>query len=166
MNKKQGVIIVVLLALIVCAGILATRLNNNLDYVAGNDMPNGKSTVSMNNSNSKSDFFTEQKLIRDNRNNQTLQNLKSLIDDENVPKESKVKASAEYTALVLANTKESKIEMILKSKGYDEALCTIENKKAVVVVKAKEKLKDKQVKEIQDVVMEISGINDVEIKEQ
>jgi stage III sporulation protein AH len=42
MNKKQGVIIVVLLALIVSAGIAATKLNSDLDYVAGNDLSNVK----------------------------------------------------------------------------------------------------------------------------
>ncbi len=70
MNKKQGVIIVTLLALIVCTGVLATKLNSPL-YVNGADEG---STVSFNNTsknsnkaeskeNSKSDFLQKQNLL-------------------------------------------------------------------------------------------------------
>src|SRR3712207_7627117 len=75
MNKKQGVIIVTLLALIICAGILATRLNSNLDYVAENDIKNGKTTISFNDStkkNSKNNYFEESQMIRDNSNAKAL----------------------------------------------------------------------------------------------
>ncbi|EET88441.1 stage III sporulation protein AH [Clostridium carboxidivorans P7] len=95
MNKKQAVIIVALLALIVCAGVLATKLNNPL-YVNGGDNSSGKSTVSLNNNSSKdnkSEFFEEAKITRDNKNAQTLQTLKTFIDDKNVSKDKKEDAS-------------------------------------------------------------------------
>lgn len=37
MNKKQAVIIVTLLALIVCVGVVATKLNSPINYVNGLD---------------------------------------------------------------------------------------------------------------------------------
>ncbi|MCY6483756.1 SpoIIIAH-like family protein [Clostridium aestuarii] len=166
MNKKQGVIIVVLLALIVCAGIAATKLNADLDYVAGNDMLNGKNTISLNESNEKTtatNFFQESQLIRDNKEAQTLQTLKALIDDENVSKEERTKLNKQYTELALAIKDQSQIETVLKSKGYDEVLCYINESKATVVIKTDE-LTEKDKKQIQEVVMDVTQIRDVEIQ--
>lgn len=169
MNKKQAVIIVALLALIVCAGVLATKLNNPL-YVNGGDNSSGKSTVSLNNNNNssskdnKSEFFEEAKITRDNKNAQTLQTLKTFIDDKNVSNDKKEDASKKYTDLAMNTNYESKIETTLKSKGYEDVLCSIEGNKARLVVKAKDKLTDKDTRDMKNVVMEIAKIQEVEIE--
>lgn len=169
MNKKQAVIIVTLLALIVCAGVLATKLNSPL-YVNGADSStsSGSSTVSLNNStnqNDKSQFFAETKLTRDQKNAETLQTLKTLIDDQNVSKQDRDDAAKKYTELAMNTNYESKIEATLKSKGYEDAICSIENgNKARIIVKGKDKLTDKDTREIKDVVMGIAKIQDVEIE--
>ncbi|AKN34026.1 stage III sporulation protein AH [Clostridium carboxidivorans P7] len=166
MNKKQAVIIVALLALIVCAGVLATKLNNPL-YVNGGDNSSGKSTVSLNNNSSKdnkSEFFEEAKITRDNKNAQTLQTLKTFIDDKNVSKDKKEDASKKYTDLAMNTNYESKIETTLKSKGYEDVLCSIEGNKARLVVKAKDKLTDKDTRDMKNVVMGIAKIQEVEIE--
>lgn len=169
MNKKQAVIIVALLALIVCAGVFATKVNSPL-YVNGEDNNStGKSTVSFNNtdktsSSSKSQFFDEAKLSRDQKNSQTLQTLKSLIDDKNVTKENKDDASKKYTQLAMNINYESKIETTLKSKGYEDVVCSIEDNKATIIVKSKDKLTDKETREIKSVVVEIAKIQDIEIE--
>ncbi|AKA70198.1 SpoIIIAH-like family protein [Clostridium scatologenes] len=166
MNKKQAVIIVALLALIVCAGVLATKLNNPL-YVNGGDSSGGKSTVSLNNSSSKdnkSEFFEEAKITRDNKNAQTLQTLKTFIDDKNVSSDKKNDASKKYTDLAMNTNYESKIETTLKSKGYEDVLCSIEGNKVRLVVKAKDKLTDKDTRDMKNVVMGIAKIQEVEIE--
>lgn len=176
MNKKQAVIIVALLALIVCAGVLATKLNSPL-YVNGTDSSTGSSTVSFNNNGkntgTNSEFFTETKMIRDQKNTQTLQTLKSLIDDKNVSKENKDDASKKYTKLAMNTNYEAKIETTLKSKGYADAVCLIEDNKATVIVKTsgsaavngtQGKLSDKSTRDIQNVVLSVAKISDVEIQ--
>ncbi|NMM61376.1 SpoIIIAH-like family protein [Clostridium sp. P21] len=166
MNKKQAVIIVALLALIVCAGVLATKLNNPL-YVNGGDSSNGKSTIALNKDDSKDNknqFFEEAKLTRDNKNAQTLQTLKTFIDDKNVSKDKKDEASKKYTDLAMSTNYESKIETTLKSKGYEDVICSIEGGKARLVVKAKDKLTDKDTRDMKNVVMEIAQIKEVEIE--
>lgn len=166
MNKKQAFIIATLLVLIVCAGILATKVNSPL-YVNGNDLGGQKSTFSLNNnsktSNSKADFFVEQKSNRERTNATTLANLKALIDDQNASKDQKDAASKKYTTVTMAFQNEQKIEASLKAKNYEEAVCTINDDKVSVIVKSKEKLTDKQAKQIQDVVIGITKIKDVEI---
>lgn len=177
MNKKQAAIIVTLLILIVCAGVLATKLNNPL-YVNGGDSTSGKSTVSFNNDksdsskdNSKSDkdssksqYFDESKLTRDQKNAQTLQTLKTLIDDQNVTKDNRDEAAKKYTQLAMNTNYESKIETTLKSKGYEDVICSIEDSKARVVIETKDKLTDKQTRDIKNVIVEISKVQDVEIE--
>lgn len=173
MNKKQAAIIVTLLILIVCAGVLATKLNNPL-YVNGGDNTNGKSTNSFNNSdsnsnkdnnsNNKSQYFDESKLTRDQKNAQTLQTLKTLIDDQNVAKSSRDEAAQKYTQLAMNTNYESKIETTLKSKGYEDAICSIENNKARVIIKTKDKLTDKDTRDIKNVVVGISKVEDIEIE--
>lgn len=167
MNKKQGVIIVVLLALIVCAGVLATKLNSDLEYVAGNEISNGKSTISFNDNSTQSNesnFFKESQIIRDNNLSQALQSLKALIDDEHTSKEDRSELSKKYTNLALASSNQSQIETLLKSKGYADALCYVQDSKVIIIVKTSEKLTDVQQKQIQDVVMDVTHIRDVEIQ--
>ncbi len=43
---------------------------------------------------------------------------------------------------------ESKIESVLKSKGFDDVICSIENDKARVIIKGKDKLTDKETRDI------------------
>jgi len=166
MNKKQAVIIGTLLVLIICAGVLATKLNSPL-YVNGADSGNTNSTVSFNNTekkNSQSQFFDETKLTRDQKNASTLQTLKTLIDDKNVSKENRDEAAKQYTQLAMNTNYESKIETTLKGKGYDDVICSIEDNKARVIVKGKDKLTDKDTREIKNVVMGIAKIQEVEIE--
>lgn len=178
MNKKQAVIIVTLLALIVCVGVVATKLNSPINYVNGLDN-NGtsNSTVSSNSTkskstesdatqskDSKSQFFEETRLTRDQKNAETLQTLKNFIDDQNVSQDNRTDAEKKYTALAMNANYEMKIENTLKSKGYEDAICSIENDKVRIIVKNKEKLTDKNTREIKDVVMSISKLQDVEIE--
>ncbi|APM38607.1 SpoIIIAH-like family protein [Clostridium kluyveri] len=178
MNKKQAVIIVTLLALIVCVGVVATKLNSPINYVNGLDN-NGtsNSTVSSSSTKSKStesgttqskdsesQFFEETRLTRDQKNAETLQTLKNFIDDQNVSQDNRTDAEKKYTALAMNANYEMKIENTLKSKGYEDAICSIENDKVRIIVKNKEKLTDKNTREIKDVVMSISKLQDVEIE--
>lgn len=165
MNKKQAIIIGTLLVLIICAGVLATKLNNPL-YVNGGDSGKTNSTVSFNSSDKKSSqsqFFDETKLTRDQKNATTLQTLKTLIDDKNVSKENKDEAAKQYTQLAMNTNYESKIEATLKGKGYADVVCSIEDNKARVIVKGKDKLTDKDTREIKNVVLGIAKIQEVEI---
>lgn len=174
MNKKQAVIIVTLLALIVCVGVLATKVNSPFSVADNQSINNGKSAVSFNSNdtstkssstkNSKSQFFEESRLDRDQKDAETLQKLKNLVDDKNVSQQNRADAEKKYTDLAMNTDYESKIETVLKSKGYDDVICSVENGKVRVIVKKSEDLTDKDTREIKDVVMGISKMEDVEIE--
>ena len=102
-----------------------------------------------------SEFFMESKVERDNTTAQTLQSLKHLIDDEKTSVEDRRELTKVYMNLALASSNQSQIELILKSKGYEESLVYISNKFVTVIIKSNKKLSKGQIKEIEDVVKSV-----------
>jgi stage III sporulation protein AH len=164
MNKKQAAIIVTLLALIVCAGILATKASTeNPFYVNVNEV--GKNTSSVNTSDkTTTSTFSEMRLIRDKNDSSAMQNLKSIVDDKNTPTDGKNDATKKMTNITTATRLESRIEEQLKLGGFSDVFCYIDDTKAKVIVNSKEKLNDKQTKQINSVVMDVAKIRDVTIE--
>lgn len=168
MNKKQAGIILTLLALIVCAGILAARVNGPLEVT--NDGYNSEGTGVFNwskkeSTSSQTDVFVAEKINRENKDAQTLAAIKAIVDDKNVAEASKADALKQYSMKTKQMDYESRIEQTLKLQGFEDVICLLEadNSKARVVVKAKE-LTAQQRKKIQDVVVSIANIKNVEIE--
>lgn len=158
MNRKQAFIIATLLVLIVCAGILATKVNSPL-YVDSTDITDSTSTDKQ-----KGDFFTESKLNRETSYAQTVPTYKSVIDDPNTPKESKDTMIQKLNTLTTNNENEQKVESALKGKSFADSFCQIFDNKVTVYVKTSEtKLTDQQIKDIKNTVLNITRIKDVEI---
>jgi stage III sporulation protein AH len=185
MNRKQGVIILALLILIVCAGALATKVQSPLyvsdtDLVDNSSVNNTNSTNSANSTNSTNqttkdnktnktssnqDYFAEARLTRDKTTQDTVAQLKEQIDDQNETTQNKQSAQQQQMAIVVAEQNSVKVETMLKGKGYEDAFCTINNGKVNVVVKANsQKLTDVQQREIRDVVLSVTQIRDIEIQ--
>ncbi len=170
MNRKQAVIIVALLVLIVCAGVLATKVQSPLyvsdtDLVSGNNTNSSTSDNSTNKTSVKQDYFAEARLTREKTSQETVSNLKEIIDDKNETSQNKQSAQQESMAIVLEQQNEMKVENMLKGKGYKDALCTINTDKVNVVVRAdNEKLSDQQQREIKDVILSVTKIRNIEIQ--
>ncbi|MBL4937910.1 SpoIIIAH-like family protein [Clostridium sp. YIM B02515] len=160
MNKKQAFIIATLLVLIVCAGVLAARVNSPL-YVDSSEI--STKTNAQAGDKSKGDFFTESRLNRDNNRATMLPTYQTIINDPTSSKEAKDKMTAQLKSLTTNNENEQKIENALKGKGYEDSFCQIMEEKVTVYVKTKDKLTDKQTKEIKNIVLGATKIKDVEI---
>lgn len=170
MNKKQGIIIVTLLALIVCVGILATKTNST-PYVSEDDSGLGKSAFSLkSNDTSKktasTDFFTQARLSKVQESTKALQDLKTVMDNKNIAEVDRKNAANKYTVISTAGYYENKIETALKSSGFEDVICQVEEDGVRVIVKSKDKLTDKQTKEIKNTVLSISKSNQVTIQTQ
>ncbi|MDD3225454.1 MAG: SpoIIIAH-like family protein [Clostridium sp.] len=176
MNKKQAVIIVALLVLIVCAGVLATKVQSPL-YVSDTDLvdnstknsTSGNVSSNISNStsktNSKQDYFAEARLTREKTSQETISTLKEIIDDKNASQQNKQNAEQESISITLSEQNAMKVENMLKGKGFKDALCTINGEKANVVVKnTANKLTDMQQREIRDVVLSVTSIRNIEIQ--
>jgi stage III sporulation protein AH len=160
MNKKQAGIIVTLLALIVCAGILAARVNGPLE-VASNDW--STFSQSRENKSSTTDYFTVARLQREQQDAQTLTTYRSILDDENVSKAEKTNVEKKYSAKVTIMDQENKIETSLKAQGFEDVFCQITDEKVHVIVRAKD-LNVQERTKIKDTVVSKSNIKNVKIE--
>ncbi|MDP4087754.1 MAG: SpoIIIAH-like family protein [Bacillota bacterium] len=167
MNKKQAGIIVTLLALIVCAGILAAKVNGPLGVT--NDDFNNDGIVTMNNdknsTTTSTEYFESSRTKKEQIETQAMASLRTIIDDKNVTEAQRNEATKQYTQYTVAQTHEQKIEEVLKGKGFDDVICYLEdnNQKARIVIKAKD-LTTQQGKVIKDVVYSEAKIINVEVE--
>ena len=137
MTKKQCGIIFTLLTLILCVGMLAAKLNKG-----GLNDPTDLSQVS------------------------TIQSLKAIISDENTSQENKDDATKKLTKKTMVRENEGRIELGIKNKGYEDALCMLEDSKATVIIKSSKPIEQKDSVDIQEIVQNVSNIKDVIIEVQ
>ncbi len=170
MTKKQCGIIFTLLALILCVGMLAAKLNNgglndptDLSQVLSADKSTSEQdTEALNQQNN----FYDAKSQRDQQDSATIQTLNSIISDANTSKEQKDEATKELTQKTMTKDNEGRIELSIKNKGYEDALCRLDSDKATVVVKSQTALQENETVAIQEIVQDISKIKDVIIQVQ
>lgn len=169
MTKKQCGIIFTLLALILCVGVLAAKLNNgglndptDLSQVLSPEKVSDQDAEVLNQQN----YFYNSKSERDQMDSATIQTLKSQISDENTSKEQQVVAQKELTQKTMAIDNEGRIELSIKNKGYEDALCRLDSNKATVIVKSATGLKENETIAIQEIVQDVSKIKDVIIEVQ
>lgn len=110
-----------------------------------------------------SKFFVEAKFTKEQVDTTTLNNLKFLIDSKNISEENKKVYIAKYADLVMNINNQTRIETILKAKGYEDSVVFINNNRAIAIIKYNKTLKSKQLNEIKKVITDISGIKDIEI---
>lgn len=111
----------------------------------------------------ESDFFAQARLDREAGRSRSIETFNSIISSENADVEAK--ASAQQGVLELAQNTETEtaVENLLRAKGFEDAVCYINNGMANVVVKA-EILDSADVAKISEVVTEQSGISQDKIK--
>ncbi|MDD6771885.1 MAG: SpoIIIAH-like family protein [Inconstantimicrobium porci] len=167
MNKKQAGIILTLLALIVSAALLSAKINGKLDDGTGNlseTIAFNQNKAQKGENNSKNDYFYEARNSREQSNATTVETLKQISNDNSATKENKENASKQLTEMTIAKNNQTKIELEVKAKGFDDALCFIDKDKVKVIVKSKDELTEKQSIQIQDVVKNITGKSNVMIE--
>ncbi|OOM09197.1 SpoIIIAH-like family protein [Clostridium saccharobutylicum] len=177
MTKKQCGIIFTLLALILCVGMLAAKLNNgglndptDLSQVLSTENSNQDSNQNLTDSDKETmnqqNSFYDSRSSREQQDSATIQTLNSIISDKNTSKEQKDEATKELTKKAMVKDNEGRIELDVKNKGYEDALCMIEDKKVTVVVKSQAPLQESDSVAIQEIVQNVSNIKDVIIETQ
>lgn len=171
MTKKQCGIIFTLLALILCVGMLAAKLNNgglndptDLSQVLSTETEkiNEEDTEALNQQN----YFYDARSEREQQDSSTIQKLNSIISDSNTSKEQKDAANKELLQKTMVKDYESRIELSIKNKGYEDALCRLDSNKATVIVRSPAGLQESETVAIQEIVQDVSKIKDVIIEVQ
>ena len=169
MTKKQCGIIFTLLALILCVGVLAAKLNNgglndptDLSQVLSTEKVNDKDTEALNQQN----YFYDSRSEREQTDSVAIQTLNSIISDANTSKDQKDTATKELNQKTMTKDNEGRIELSIKNKGYEDALCRLDSNKATVIVKSATGLQENETIAIQELVQDVSKIKDVIIEVQ
>jgi len=173
MTKKQCGIIFTLLTLILCVGMLAAKLNNgglndptDLSQVLSSEnienIEDAKDAEALNQAN----YFYESRSLREQQDSSTIQSLKAIISDENISQEKKDDATKELTEKTMVKDNEGRIELGIKNKGYEDALCMLEENKATVIIKNSKPIEQKDSIAIQEIVQTVSSVKDVIIEVQ
>lgn len=169
MTKKQFGIIFTLMALIVCVGVIAARINKT----GLNDPTDFSQVISQQETEEEKDndqetlgsqdYFYSLRGEKDQKDAVTMQQLNELIADEQTSQEQKDLAANELREKTMIKDQEGRIEVNVKNKGYDDVLCSIEGSTVRIVVKAEE-ITEADTASIQEIAENISGISDVIIE--
>lgn len=167
MNKKQFGIIFTLLGLIICVGLLATKLNEgglndptDLSQVLSaneEEKDKDKETVAQN------DFFYDSRSEKETSDAETIANLKAIIEDKNTSEDQKTSAQKQLLEKTKQKDNENRVEINIKNKGVKDVLCTIDGSKAKVFVKT-DGIDEKMSLQIQEIVQDVANINDISIE--
>ena len=124
------------------------------------------STVEENSTKSKDsteneDYFTKSRLERDTMYSQTLETYENMINNDNISENQKSIAQQEITKI---NNQKNAImiaENLIKVKGFEDLIIFVNNENVSVIIKA-DKLEEKDVAQIQNIItreLEVSAEN-------
>ena len=171
MTKKQFGIIFTLMALIVCVGVLSMKLNENgyndptsLEAVLKQNTDNTKTDSATEETLSTTEYFYSMRLTKEQQDEKYVDDMKAITEDANASQESKDIANNALVEKAKMNDQESRVESEIRNKGYEDALCMInENKTVKVYVKVEDVLTEENSASIKKVVEDITTLNDVDI---
>ena len=166
MTRKQMGIILTLMALIVCVGVLSMKLNENglLDQQVGLESVLEKNDDSTKETLSTSEYFYSMRLTKEQQDEKYIDDMKAITEEVNASQESKDLANNALVEKTKMKDQESRVESEIRNKGYEDALCMINDNKIVkVYVKVDEVLSEEEAATIKKVVEDITTLNDVDI---
>lgn len=166
MTKKQFAIIFTLMALIVCVGVISSKLNSKgvTDPTDLGAFLSGESEEIQKTDSQSKNYFYEERIVKEEQDSVTTGGLEAVMADTNASQDKRDLASAELQEKIMKKDKEGRIELNVKSKGYEDVLCFIEGNIVRVVVKTEEKLTEEQTAAIQEIVEDVSAISEVVIE--
>lgn len=103
------------------------------------------------NNTENEDYFTKSRLERDTMYSQTLETYENMINNENISENQKSIAQQEITKI---NNQKNAImiaENLIKVKGFEDLIIFVNNENVSVIIKA-DKLEEKDVAQIQNIV--------------
>lgn len=129
-------------------------VNDNGEVVASEEDP-GEAVMVSNSLNS--DYFSAAKLSREQSRAKNKETLMEIINNKSVTSKDKKAAVKEVAKITKASEKENAAELMLEAKGFSDAVVSISQGNADVIVNAKE-LSSQQIAQIEDIVKRKTGI--------
>ena len=114
-------------------------------------------------SDSVTDFFAQARVDREAGRSKSIETFNSLISNEDADEETRETAQQGVLTLAQNTETETAVENLIRAKGFEDAVCYINNGMANVVVKA-ESIDSSDAAIISEIVSEQSGIPNEKIK--
>lgn len=125
----------------------STSTTKNLGDAQYVDNPSTVSTTKAD----PSDYFVQARLNRENARKEALDVVRDLMNDVKASQETQEKALEKATAIAAAIEQESKVESLVKAKGFKDCVAYIEEDRCNVVVRS-EKLTSAEALQITEIV--------------
>ncbi len=162
--KKKQLIVAVLAVLVGVAGYLNISREKTLttekdtvetgsDYLGQAQLVESESV----------DFFSQARIDREAGRSKSIETFNSIISNEDADPETRETAQQGVLALAQNTETETAIENLIRAKGFEDAVCYINNGMANVVVKA-QAIDSSDAAKISEIVSEQSGIETEKIK--
>lgn len=129
-------------------------VNDNGEIVASEENP-GEAVMVSNSLNS--DYFSSAKLSREQSRAKNKETLMEIINNKSVTSKDKKAAVREVAQITKVSEKENAAELMLEAKGFSDAVVSISQGNADVIINAKE-LSSQQIAQIEDIVKRKTGI--------
>ena len=159
--KKKQLIIAALAVVIGTAGYLNAGKNTEdaNKYLGETTLVDSENVLEAENE----DFFSKARIDREAGRSRAVETFNSIISNENADEASKTSAQQGMLELAQNTETETAVENLLRAKGFDDAVCYINNGMANVVVRAAS-LDGASAAMISEIVSEQSGIEQDKIK--
>ena len=161
--KKKQLVIAALAVVIGTAGYLNAGRTSDTEagqkYLGEAQLVNSSETEKA----EETDFFAQARIDREAGRSRSIETFNAVLQNENA--DLSAKASAEQGVLELAQNTETEtaVENLLRARGFEDAVCYINNGMANVVVKT-EMLDSAGAAQISEIVTQQSGIPQEKIK--
>lgn len=160
MTRKQFGIIFTLMALIVCVGVLSMKLNQN----GLTDPTDISQVISQKENMSTQEYFLKLRTEKEQSDAKLIQDLTTVKDDANTSQEQKDIANNSLIQKAQQKDQEGRVETNIRSKGYDDALCMIDQGKVQVYVKIGDNYTTTDAALIQQMVQDVTTLSDITIE--
>ena len=127
------------------------------------DLDNTDINDALNNNANTSDYFAETALSRQQARDEAIEVLQSVAQSSTALPEAVEAAHADIAQIAKDIENESKIETLIRAKGFEECIAVISDNQATVIVKS-EGLLASEVAQINEIVYEQSGILPTNLK--
>jgi stage III sporulation protein AH len=150
--RKQTIVISVLIVFIACAALFAKNFNDTVK-----DSNALSQTVTE--TNKTMNYFTESRLQKETKFDNSKAQYNEIIKNKELSKKARETASLNLMKMVAADTNESKIETLIKGRGFEDALCMINDNNVEVCVKTAGNMTAQQVHEITTIVINTTKVS-------
>lgn len=150
--RKQTIVISVLIVLIACAGFFAKNFNDSVKDTNALSGAVVETTKTMN-------YFAQSRIDKENKFETSKTELDGIQKNKELTKKAREAAAMNLIKMVDTNNKESKIENIIKGRGFEDALCMITESNVEVCVKAPSELTKDQVHDITGIVVKATNVS-------